>query len=179
MSGRDGRRVPGAGAREERAELDVAIAHGARHGRATRLVLSREVVDHRAFEFGLAIEEIVGNAEPARDLPRIVHRGGRAAASETLRRVRRLLPRPDAQCDAYHVETLLDEERGGDRRVDAAGETYDDALSHDPSLRDLGPPAGDELGQSLEVLGRGVGDLDAPGAFVADEAHTRGERLPE
>src|SRR5437762_10610431 len=69
---------------QERAELDLTIADRARHRRAPGLVLAGEVFDDRALELFRAVEQVVGNAEPPRDLPCIVDRGGRAAAAEAL-----------------------------------------------------------------------------------------------
>ena len=121
---------------QERAELDLTIADRARHRRAPGLVLAGEVFDDRALELFRAVEQVVGDAEPPRDLPCIVDRGGRAAAAEALGRIVALLPGPDAQRDAHDVKALLDEQGGGDGGIDPTRETYDDALGHAVSVRD-------------------------------------------
>src|SRR5262249_3415072 len=74
-------------------------------------------------------EEEVRDAERARDLPGILDRLGPAAAPEALRRLLRLA-RPDAHGDADDVRALLDEQRRGDRRVDASAHADDDAFCH-------------------------------------------------
>ena len=55
---------------------------------------------------------------------------GEQQRPEARRRVLRLAPGPDAQGDADHVEALLDEQRGGDGRVDAAAHADDEPLCH-------------------------------------------------
>src|SRR3989442_10768204 len=121
-------RVPRARPTQERAELDLAIADCARHRRAPGLVLAGEVFDDRALELFRAVEEVVGDTEPPRDLTGIVDRGGRAAAAEALGRIVALVPGPDAQRDAHDVEALLDEQGGGGGGIDPPRETYDDAF---------------------------------------------------
>ncbi len=75
-------RVPGAGAMEQRAELDLAIADDAGHRGPARFVLAREVLDHRLIELALGVEQVVRDAEAARHLARVVHALGGAAAPE-------------------------------------------------------------------------------------------------
>ena len=132
VAGRHRHRVPRPRAGEQRAELDLAIARHAGHGRAARRVLARELLDDRRVELALAIENIVGNAELPRDVPRSGHRLRRAAGAEALGPLLRGAPGPDAQGHAHDVIALLDEERGGDGRVDASAHAHDQPLGHRP-----------------------------------------------
>src|SRR5713226_3083533 len=112
MSRRHGNRVPGAGAMEQRAELDVAVAEDAGHRRPARAILVDEARDDRAVELTLGVKEIVGDPEAAGHLTGVVDALGRAAAPEAPGRILVPLPGPHAQRDADHVVALLDQQRG-------------------------------------------------------------------
>src|SRR6266513_1605442 len=127
---RDGDRVPCPRARQERAELQVAVAGNAGHGGPSAAVLVGEAGDDRALERVLHVEEIVRNAQPPGDVAGIVHGLRSAAAPEALRRVRRLGPRPDAHGDADDVVALLHEQGRGDGGIDTPAHSHNDALRH-------------------------------------------------
>ena len=93
-------------------------------------------------------------------------------APNALRRILGFTPRPDAQRDADDVVAVLDEQRGGDRRIDAAAHADDDALASSQTQS----RAPSNRRQALELLGVGVDDLDACRALVAGDPHARHQR---
>ena len=105
------------GAVEERGELQVAVAVGARHRRAARGVLADEVRDDGVLELALEVQDVVRDADRLRHAARIVEVVERAAAAESLP-VAPLVVELHGQAD--HLVTLLGEQGRGDRGVYAA-----------------------------------------------------------
>src|SRR3989442_8798 len=132
---RDGRRLPGAGAPEERAEFQIAVALKARNRRLPPPVRIGERTDDGAIELPLHVEDVVRDAERAGDGPRIVRRLRSAAAPEPLRRLVGRGPGRDAHGDSDDLVALLDEQRGRDGGVDAPAHPDDDSLGHAPECR--------------------------------------------
>src|SRR6267143_1660243 len=122
--------VPGTRPREQRAVFEIYVAGHARHGRAAAPIRVGEGTDDRAVELGLHVQDVVRDAELARDAARVVHRLAAAARAEAPRRIVGLRPRPDAHGDPDHLEAALDEERRRDRRIHASGHADDDARGH-------------------------------------------------
>jgi len=69
--------------------------------------------DDVALELFGVVEDVVIDAQHLRDATRVIHVGDRAAA-----RVRDAAP--ELQRGAHDLVTLLDQETGGDRRIDPA-----------------------------------------------------------
>src|SRR5262249_43765757 len=89
-----------------------------------------ETAYHLLVKFFVHAQEIVWDAEGARDLPRVLDRLGAAAAAESLRRLLELRPRPDAHGHTDNVAPLVDQQGCGDGRVDSAAHPDDDAIRH-------------------------------------------------
>ncbi len=125
VPGRDPSRVDRVGLHDEVAELRERVAANAGNRRASARILADEIVHHVAAESALEIQHVVRNAERVADAPRVVHRIERAARAigEVAVVAEELHRRAD------DVVALLDEERGGDRRVDSAGHRDENALS--------------------------------------------------
>src|SRR5437867_8171853 len=70
------------GAPQKVAELDRAVAMGARNGRSPLRVLPDEVVQHRPSKLLLQIQDVERNPELVRDLARIQKIAGRAATAK-------------------------------------------------------------------------------------------------
>ena len=135
VAGGDGRRVPRLRAGQERAELEVAVAADARHRRASAAVALAERRDHGALELLGHVEDVVGDGQRAGDPPGVVDRLRPAAEAEPARRLGRRLPRPYAHRHADRLVTGLDQQSGGDGRIDASAHPDDDALGrHEISL---------------------------------------------
>jgi len=102
-----------------------------------------EWLDDRARELAFGVEEVVRDAEAARDRACVGDRLGRAAAAELARGLFRFVPRPDPERDPDDIVALLDQQRGCDRRVDPAAHSHDDAHGHgdDESLSTTGASA--------------------------------------
>src|SRR4029453_5619757 len=77
-------RAPGEGAREQRAELDLAIADDARARRPAGAVLPGEVRDPTVAELALVVQEVVGDREAPGHLAGRPH-GRRGAAGAEAR----------------------------------------------------------------------------------------------
>ena len=78
VSGGDAGGIPRAGARQQRAELEIDITRHARHRRSPAAVCVGERPDHRAVELRLHVQHVVRNVQLARHAPRVVHRLGAA-----------------------------------------------------------------------------------------------------
>src|SRR5882672_5122439 len=102
MAGGHAGGVPGTRPREQRAVFEIYVAGHARHRRAAAPIRVGEGTDDRAVELGLHVQDVVRDAELARDAARVVHR----------------------------LAAALDEERRRDRRIHASGHADDDARGH-------------------------------------------------
>src|SRR5207253_7686943 len=124
MAGGEGRGAEIARCRQEIAKLDPLIAAYARDRRFAATIGDGEIVDHLPLEAALIVKNVVRNVETFGDAPRI----GDVLAGAA----RTLTPDGDAvvvklQRNAHDLETALDQEGGGDRRIDPARHRDDDA----------------------------------------------------
>ena len=87
-------------------ELDLAVAHHARIGRAAREIFRNEIADDACAEIGAQIDNIKRKTHPLGNPPRILEIIVRAASSATLRRLRRRIGR-EAHRDADDLVALL------------------------------------------------------------------------
>src|SRR5580692_12350869 len=110
---------------EQQVEFNVSVALDARIGRATGGVGLDEGRDDVALELLGVVEDVVIDAEHLGDAACVVHVRDRATA-----RVR--YPTPELQRGAHDFVALLEQETGGDRRIDPA--THGDQNFHRPSL---------------------------------------------
>ena len=118
--------VPRARAREQGAELQLAIAGHARDRRAAARIAVGERCDDGPVELLRHVQQVIGNAEALGHAPRVVD--GVAAAARAEARGRLVAAPPHAHGDADGLVSGLHEARGGDRGVDAAAHADDDAL---------------------------------------------------
>ena len=105
-------------------ELDRHVAVDAGHRRLAVDVALGEAVDHRLLEAALVVEHVMRNADALGDAARVVDVLARAAGALAVGRcavIVKLQRHPD------HVVALRLEQRGGHRRIDAAGHGDDDA----------------------------------------------------
>ncbi len=109
---------------EKVGELHVLIAGDARDRRFAREIGTGERLDHLLAKALLVIEHIMRNAEPGRDIARIVDILPRAACALAVRRFSVVI---ELHGDANDVVALGGEQRRRDRRIDAARHRDDDA----------------------------------------------------
>ena len=109
---------------EQIGEFHVLIAGDARHRSFARDIGSGERLDHLLAKALLVIEHIMGNAEPRRDVARIVNILSRAARALAVRRFAVVI---ELHRDADHVVAFGGEQRRRDRRIDPARHRDDDA----------------------------------------------------
>src|SRR5581483_6622425 len=87
VSGGDSGSAPCVGAGEQRAELEIDIAGDARDWRAAAAIRLCKAIDDRSLELVFHIENVVGNAERARDPARVVYGLAATAGTKTGRGV--------------------------------------------------------------------------------------------
>jgi hypothetical protein len=105
-------------------ELDPLIAAYARDRRLSRDIARREVVDNPRAKALLVIEDVMRNAQPIGDSPRIMDVLAGAAGSGPADRLTVII---ELQRDAGHLVAGLDQKRRRHRAVDAARHGDDDA----------------------------------------------------
>ena len=103
----DGLGFPGEGPTEERSELDLSIAHHTRARRPACAILLGEVGNNRLRKLTLVVQEVIGNAQLARDGACARGRGGRAARPEPPGFFAGLCPRRCAKGHPDDVVSLL------------------------------------------------------------------------
>jgi len=106
---------------EQKAELDVTIAHGARRRSAAQSIFRDKVVHDRCFEPLVYIHDMVRDGKKVRHTPRVAD-----VFIGTARRVFR--PHPGRQAD--DVVSFSLEQGGRHRAVDAAAHRHCDSLFH-------------------------------------------------
>ncbi|MEY9150961.1 hypothetical protein ABIF00_008945 [Bradyrhizobium elkanii] len=109
--------------REQIAKLDRTVALDARHRRLAERVAVGEIVDHRLLEAAFVIEHVMRDADPLRDIARVVDVAAGAAGALAMGRSAVVVK---LQRDPDHVIALRLQQRSRHRRVDAAGHGNDD-----------------------------------------------------
>src|SRR5205085_7310683 len=111
---------------EQIAKLREGVASHAWNRRTTARVLVHEIADDVAPEGALEIEDVVRHAQLLAHPPRVVDRVERAAWA-----IGHVIPIAEQlHGRADHIVTLLDEQRRGDGRIDAAGHRDQHSLPH-------------------------------------------------
>lgn len=108
---------------EERLELDFAVAEDVRVRRTAGLVLGKEVLEHVIPVFRGEVRRVQLDADPVADGLGV----GQVLAGGTVFGAVVLVPVLHEQ--AFDLIALLQQEQGGDGRVDAAGHADDHALA--------------------------------------------------
>ena len=118
MAGRDSIGAESVRAIEQRGELQIAVAAGARQRGAPGGVLTHEIRDDVLVKLPLEVDDVVRNANRRGDAAGVVQIVERAAAAER-RHAFGLIVELHRQAD--DLVALVREQGGGHRRVDAAG----------------------------------------------------------
>ena len=124
MARRHGLRAQVARRREQIVEFDRLVAGDARHRRFTRHIAVGEGVDHCFLEAAFVVEDVMGDADPRRDLAGIMDILPGAAGALAMHRGAMVVK---LKGDADHVITLLLQQRSRHRAIDAAGHGDHDA----------------------------------------------------